>query len=260
MPRTILITGSAKRLGAAIGLALAREGHRVAIHYRTSQEEAEQVVRDIREQGGEAEAFASPLAHLTDGAELVEAVVAKFGGLDTLINNAGTFSQKKFEEMSQHDWDTGWTSTAGSAFVATRAALPHLRASKRGRIVNIGDSLSDQAGFAEPAMSYYIGKVGVWMMTQTLASTEAEHGVTVNMISPGVLEGSICATPVEEMPLGRYGVPEDVIGSIRFLLEESSQAVTGTNLQIGGGWNQPPLFDSVLKRYGYTKSPPAGTS
>jgi len=143
--------------------------------------------------------------------------------------------------LSQEEWEAGFASTAGAAFVATRAALPYLRASGRGRIINIGDAMSERTGFTEPAMSYYIGKVGVWMMTQTLATTEAPHGVTVNMISPGVLADSICATPVEEMPMGRYGAYEDVLRPIRFLLEDGSQALTGTNIQVAGGWNGTSL-------------------
>ena len=75
------------------------------------------------------------------------------------------------------------------------------------------------------------------MMTQTLAATEAPHGITVNMVSPGVLEDSICDTPVEEMPMGRYGTSEDILHSIRFLLEETSGFITGSNLHAGGGWN-----------------------
>ncbi len=139
--------------------------------------------------------------------------------------------------MTQEEWNAGFASTAGAAFIATRAALPSLRASGCGRIINIGDSMSDRIGCAEPAMSYYIGKVGVWMMTQTLAANEARHGVTVNMVSPGVLEGSICDTPVEEMPLGRYGTVDDVLRPIRFLLGAGTEALTGSNLHVGGGWN-----------------------
>jgi len=237
MQRTILITGSARRLGAAIGKALAKEGHRIALHYRSSQHEAEETLQEITKAGGEAAVFQSPLASLADGAKLVDEVVSRFGKLDTLINNAGTFTPGNFNTLTQSDWDAGFASTAGATFYATRAALPHLRRSGYGRIVSIGDALSDRVGFTESAMSYYIGKVGVWMMTQTLARTEAPHGITVNMVSPGVLEDSVCATPVEEMPMGRYGTYDDVIRPIRFLLEEESRAVTGSNFHAGGGWS-----------------------
>jgi 3-oxoacyl-[acyl-carrier protein] reductase len=256
--RTILITGSAKRLGAALAMALARDGHRLAIHFRTSRAEAEETLRTILDAGGQGAIFENPLAGLADGARLVGEVTARFGGLDTLINNAGSFNRKKFEELTQAEWDAGLASTAGAAFYATRAALPPLRASGRGRIVNIGDALSDRIGFTEPAMSYYIGKVGVWMMTQTLAATEAPHGITVNMVSPGVLDDSICPTPVEELPAGRYNTPEDVLGPIRFLLGEDSGSVTGSNFHVSGGWNTAPLFPTVLTRGGYAKSPPPG--
>ena len=240
MRRTILITGSAKRLGAALAKALAKDGHRIAIHFRSSRREAEETLQVIRGSGGDAAIFQNPLTGLADGERLVHDIAARFGTLDTLINNAGTFNRKRFEELTQEDWEAGFASTAGAAFIATRAALPHLRASGHGRIINIGDSMSERTGFTEPAMSYYIGKVGVWMMTQTLASTEARHKITVNMVSPGVLDDSVCDTPVEEMPLGRYGAYKDVLHPIRFLLEDASEAVTGSNFHVGGGWNIAP--------------------
>ena len=237
MRRTILITGSSKRLGAALAKGLAKDGHRIAIHFRSSRREAEETLQVIRSSGGDAAIFQNPLAGLADGERLVHDVAAHFGGLDTLINNAGIFNRKRFEELTQEDWEAGFASTAGAAFITTRAALPYLRTSGHGRIINIGDSMSERTGFTEPAMSYYIGKVGVWMMTQTLASTEARHKITVNMVSPGVLEDSVCDTPVDEMPLGRYGTYEDVLHPIRFLLEDTAEALTGSNLSVGGGWN-----------------------
>ncbi len=237
MSRTILITGSARRLGAALAVALAKDGHRLAVHFRTSREEAEATVRSIRDQGGQAASFQSPLSNLDEGEDLVAGVVQHFGSLDTLINNAGTFARKTFDELTQAEWDAGFASTAGAAFCATRAALPHLRASGRGRIINLGDSMSDRLGVVESAMSYYIGKAGLWIMTQTLAAAEARHKITVNMVSPGVLGDSICDTPVTEMPLGRYGTYDDVIRPVRFLLEDGNESLTGSNLHVGGGWN-----------------------
>jgi len=240
MQRTVLITGSAKRLGAALAKGLAKAGHHIAIHFRSSRDEAEETVQAIREAGGKVALFQSSLATLADGERVMQEVAAHFGGLDTLINNAGTFVRRRFEELTQEEWDTGFASTATAAFIASRAALPFLRQSGRGRIINIGDSMSDRIGFADPAMSYYIGKVGVWMMTQTLAASEARHKITVNMVSPGVLEDSVCDTPVDEMPLGRYGTYDDVLHPIRFLLDEASEALTGSNLHVGGGWNIAP--------------------
>lgn len=258
MKRTILITGAARGLGAAMARALAQEGHRIALHFRSSRREAEEVGEIIKREGGECALFQSALANLSEAEDLVGQVAAHFGNLDTLINNAGVFNRKRFDDLTQEEWEAGFASTAGAAFVATRAALPHLRKSGCGRIINIGDSMSERVGFTEPAMSYYIGKVGVWMMTQTLAYTEAPHRITVNMVSPGVLENSICDTPVAEMPTGRYGTYEDVIHPIRFLLEEGSQAVTGSNFHVGGGWNIAPLFSTALKRNGYTRDLPGG--
>jgi NAD(P)-dependent dehydrogenase (short-subunit alcohol dehydrogenase family) len=240
MRRTILITGSGKGLGAALAKGLAKEGQRIAIHFRGSRPQAEETLQAILKAGGDAALLQNPMADLADGERLVQDVVSRFGGLDTLINNAGTFSRERFDGLSLEEWNDGFASTATAAFIATRAALPYLRASGRGRIINIGDSQSDRPGFADPAMSYHIGKAGLWIMTRTLAANEAPHKITVNMISPGVLEGSICDTPVEEMPLGRYGTYDDVLRPVRFLLEDGSEALTGSNLHVGGGWNIKP--------------------
>ncbi|HUB67658.1 MAG TPA: SDR family NAD(P)-dependent oxidoreductase [Candidatus Methylacidiphilales bacterium] len=259
MERTILITGSAKGLGAALTRGLAKDGHQIAIHYRTSRQEAEETLAAIAKAGGKAAIFGNPLASLADGEKLVGEIIARFGKLDTLINNAGVFNRSRFGELTQAEWDEGWASTASAAFYATRAALPHLRGSGRGRIINIGDAKSDQPGLAEPAMSYYIGKVGLWMMTQTLAATEAPHRVTVNMISPGVLEESICSTPLAEMPMGRFSTPEDVLGPVRLLLKDSSGALTGSNLHVSGGWHLASLHANAINQAGSTKSLPDGT-
>jgi 3-oxoacyl-[acyl-carrier protein] reductase len=119
--------------------------------------------------------------------------------------------------------------------------------------VNLGDGLSDRPGFAETAMSYYIGKVGVWMMTQTLANTESRHGLTVNMVSPGILEDTIGPPPPEEMPGGRLGTHEEILRAVRFLLSSEAAAITATNLHVGDGWNVAPIFSSVVERAGYIR-------
>ncbi len=101
MKRVILITGSAKGLGAAIGRAMAKEGHRIALHYRSSQHEAEETMHAIRNAGGYCAIFQSELANLSEGEKLVGQVAGHFGGLDTLINNAGVFNRKRFEGLTQ---------------------------------------------------------------------------------------------------------------------------------------------------------------
>lgn len=234
MVRTILITGAARGLGAALAQGLAADGHRLAIHFRTTSPDI--TLAAVRKAGGEAEAFANPLATLADGARLAAQVIARFGALDTLINNAGAFASIPFEDLTQQDWDAGLAS-ATAAFAATRACLPHLRASGHGRVVNIGDSAADRLAPQPVALGYYIGKAGLWMMTRTLAATEARHQVTVNMVSPGRLERSADAVPREEMPLGRYGTNDDVLGAVRFLLDDRASALTGSNLIVSGGWN-----------------------
>src|SRR5258708_5287679 len=112
MQRTILITGSARRLGASLATGLAPQGHPIALHFRTSQADAEETLHAIRKAGGDAALFQSPLANLSDGEQLVREITGHFGSLDTLINNAGTFNRKKFDELTQDEWEDGLNSTA----------------------------------------------------------------------------------------------------------------------------------------------------
>jgi 3-oxoacyl-[acyl-carrier protein] reductase len=157
--------------------------------------------------------------------------------LDVLINNAGVYEPFALSQMDANAWLTGLHSTASSTFFATQAALPGLRASGQGRIINIGDSSADRASARELALGYHIGKTGVWMLTRSYAKAEASHGLTVNMVSPGYLENSIPAAELETIPAGRLGTFDDVWSAVRFLIDEKSSYITGTNIMVSGGWN-----------------------
>jgi 3-oxoacyl-[acyl-carrier protein] reductase len=240
-PRVCLITGSGRGLGASMARHLAGQGWRVALHYRSSETEARALAAELPD----AACFRGDLSRESEARNVVEAAVAHFGALDALINNAGTFTGKKLEALTEEDWHTGLRSTLHTSFFTTRAALPALRASGRGRIINIGDSLAARAGFTEPAFSYHLGKTGVWMLTQTLAVLEAPHGVTVNCLSPGMLENSKGRRPVEHMPMGRFACFEDLLPALDFLLSPEASYVTGAHLPVAGAWNLAPWFRSV---------------
>jgi 3-oxoacyl-[acyl-carrier protein] reductase len=240
-PRICLITGAAGNLGSAMARHLSAQGWRVALHYHTSETAARQLEKELP---GSA-AFQADLTCESEAARMVAAVLEHFGALGALINNAGTFTGKKLEALTESDWHIGLRSTLHTAFFTTRAALPALRTSRHGRIVNIGDTLAPQAGFTEPAFSYHLGKTGVWMLTQTLAALEAQHGVTVNCLSPGMLETSLGRRPLEHLPTGRYAKTEDLFGALDLLLSKESSQVTGAHLPVAGGWNIAPWFRSV---------------
>lgn len=229
-----LVTGAGRPggLGEAVARALAGDGFRVAVHFHKSRAGA---VRLARELGGAA--FGGDLSRERAARAAIRDVVGGFGRLDVLINNAGVYHRKRMAELSESEWREGLDSTAAACFFATRAALPMIRRSPCGRVVNIGDSSCDRVSSRDMAISYHIGKIGVLVLTKSFARGEAARGVTVNMVSPGMLRNSIDIDEAPEIPAGRPGTFEDVVGAIRFLLRPASGYVNGSNIAVGGAWN-----------------------
>jgi 3-oxoacyl-[acyl-carrier protein] reductase len=245
MKPAALVTGAGQGLGLHLAAWLARRGYAVAIHYHTKSGAALALHNDLRGDGLESMAVQADLSHEAQAAALVQTIQKKWGRLDVLVNNASAFHPKLLEELTEAEWNAGLDSTVTAAFFTTRNALPLLRASGRGRILNIGDSRCTSPGFAEPAFSYYVGKVGIWMLTQTWAALEAEHGITVNCISPGMFERTAAPTTETRLPMDRYATYEDMEGALAYLLSDEAAYVTGSHLLASGGWNIAPRFASV---------------
>lgn len=231
-----LVTGSARGLGRHLAVVLGSGGFDVVVHYRSSRDEAEETARQVRAAGGAAELVS---ADLTDAASVegMAAEVAATGGLDVLINNVGGFIIRHTDDLTTDDWDHVLAATATATFYTTRALLPLLRERQHARIVNVADSGADNLRASPKSLPYYVGKTGVLIMTKTFAVTEADRGVTVNAVMPGVLENSITTPPLEKIPAGRLGTFDDIAGAVRFLVSPEADYVTGSYLQVGGGWN-----------------------
>jgi 3-oxoacyl-[acyl-carrier protein] reductase len=232
-----LVTGAGRGLGGAIALALGEAGFDVVVHFHRSDAGATVVADRLRGLGRRTLVVGADLSQ-SEGVELVRgAVVAEFGGLDVLVNNAGVYVGKHGLELSDAEWREGLDTTVTQTFLVTRALLPLLRASGRGRIINIGDSGADRPGARDLAWSYHVGKTGVWILTRSLAAEEAAHGVAANMVSPGFLENSVGSPGEHGIPAGRKGAFDDVTGAVLYLAREASAYVTGSNVVVGGGWN-----------------------
>jgi NAD(P)-dependent dehydrogenase (short-subunit alcohol dehydrogenase family) len=230
----VLVTGTGKAggLGAAIARALAADDFRVAVHFHTGRAVAERLAAEV---GGIA--LGGDLSIEAEGRALIDGVGRAFGRLDVLINNAGVYRRKRMGELSEAEWREGLDSTAAACFFTTRAALPMIRRSPCARVVNIGDSSCDKLSPRDLAISYHIGKTGVLVLTKSFARLEAAHGVTVNMVSPGILENSVDIEEAPEIPAGRLGTFDDVVAAVRFLLRPEGGYVNGSNIMVGGGWN-----------------------
>jgi 3-oxoacyl-[acyl-carrier protein] reductase len=240
---TALVTGGGTGIGSATAIGLASVGANVIIHYHSSRDEAESTQRRICAAGGIARIEQADLADPSAAQALVDRSVAHFGGLDILINNAGSvIARAKIEDCSLELWQQAISVNLTSAFLVTQRAIPHLRKSGRGSIVNVL-SLSVQTGGANGAGPYAAAKGGLQVFTRTLARELAPQ-VRTNAIMPGVIETrhhEQFTTPERmeqyrrETPLGRNGTAEEVASTIAFLVSDAARFINGALIDISGG-------------------------
>jgi len=229
-----LVTGAGRAggLGPSIARALAADGYRVVVHFHSSRADADRLAGEL---GGMA--LGADLSDEAEANSMMARVQQAFGRLDVLVNNAGVYHPGTLTGLKPEEWHAELDSTVSACFFTTRAALPLIRRSPCGRIINMGDSACDKLTARETAIAYHIGKIGVLVLTRSFARQEAPGGLTVNMVSPGILENSIDIDEAPTIPAGRFGRPDDIIGAIRFLLRPESCYLNGSNLVVSGGWN-----------------------
>jgi len=234
--RVALVTGAARRLGRALALDLASAGADVAVHCRSSRDEAEEVARAIRAMGRRSVVVACDLVQPDETTAAFARAHDALGRLDVLVNNVGTIVWKRFDELTPEDWRACLDGTLFATLHACRAALPFMRAEGYGRIVNILDADADASTPVPFATAYKLGKRATHQLTRTMAAGEAGHGITVNAVSPGTLEDSPTKPPLERIPAGRFGTYRDVAQAVRYLASESAGYVTGAHLKVSGGY------------------------
>ncbi len=236
MSKVALVTGSARGIGRAILLALAKKGFDVAVHYRQSETEAERTRQEALELGVRAIKVAADVTKAQEAASLIQSVTEQLGGLQVLVNNVGDYLKKPLERLTPEDWHVMLDSNLNAPFYLTQAALPYLSATGYGRVINIGFA-GAQNLLARPEITpYVIAKTGLIIYSKSLAKSLATRGVTVNVVSPGVAENSV-SKPLSEIPLGRLARLEELAKAVLFLVDESSAYLTGQVLEVAGGWN-----------------------
>jgi len=239
--KTALVTGAAKGIGRAIALALARDGFRVAVHYRSSTSAAEATVETIRAAGGEALAFAADLADPAQISALVKAVEQSLGPIHTLVCNAGIMKNQLIAFTKPEEWREVMTANLDAAFLLTKAVSRPMARQKAGRIIYI----SSDAGLLGDLMraAYSASKAGLFGLAKTAARELAASGVTVNSVAPGIIATDMTsdipetrrAKQLAAIPLGRFGNPDEVAGAVRFLASDDAAWITGQTLCVDGG-------------------------
>ena len=233
--RVALVTGSAKGIGRAIAVSLAQSGHEVAVHFRSSADEAEEVASSIRSFGGPAKTFQADLTDDAAARALVQEVVDSMGGLHVVVNNVGNFAIGPFAAYSPESWRDMFASNLDSTFAVCQSALIHMRAQRYGRIVNFGYAGTDRLLARPQSVAYTIAKTGVTLLTKAIALSEISHGITANVIAPGFIENSVGDLP--SLPAGRVGTYDDVCAAVRYFVSDEANYVTGQTLEVAGGWH-----------------------
>ena len=239
-PRKVaLVTGAARRIGAAIARRLHADGHDLALHYRSSQAEMDALLAELNAaRADSAIALQADLAAFDRLPELVAKAVGHFGRLDALVNNASAFYPTPIGTTTPAQWDELFASNARAPFFLAQAAAPHLKAA-HGGIVNIAD-IHGQVPLANHAV-YCMAKAALLMLTKSLA-TDLAPEVRVNAIAPGAIlwpeQGKDVVAQqalLARTPLGRTGTPEDIAGAVAWLLDDASGYVSGQAIRVDGG-------------------------
>jgi 3-oxoacyl-[acyl-carrier protein] reductase len=235
LPRVALVTGAARGIGRAVALSLAEAGHTVAVHYLSSSVEAEQVVSQIQTIGGSAQAFQADLTDDAQARALVESVVDVLGRIDIVINNVGNFAIGPLATYPLASWRDMFASNLDATFSVCQSALIHMRTNHYGRIVNFGYAGTDRLLARPQSVAYTIAKTGVTLLTKAIALSEIAHGITANVIAPGIIENSVGELP--KVPAGRVGSYADLCAAIRYFVSDEASYVTGQTLEVAGGWH-----------------------
>jgi 3-oxoacyl-[acyl-carrier protein] reductase len=239
--KVALVTGGSRGIGAAIAKRLAADGASVAITYAKDASAASAVVKAIERDGGKAIAIQADAADAEAVKSAIEKTVATFGRLDVLVNNAGTAIPKTFAETTLEEMDRVLDINVRGVFVATQAALKHMKSG--GRIIMIGSAVGERV--AAPGLVPYAGTKGaVKMFSQALAREIGSQGITVNNVQPGPIDtdlnpaaGDWAVPQKAATSLDRYGRVEEVAALVAFVAGPESSYITGANLTVDGGMN-----------------------
>ena len=235
------MTGGARGIARGIALDLAQQGWSVAICYRTSQADAEACVEAIHAAGGKGLAVATDVSDPKLCGELVARVEREFGGVDALVNGAGPYHRVPLLEESSEGWRSMFDNNLHPVFDLAQAVAPGMRERGFGRILSFAMANADRVQANPNVAAHFIAKMGILVLTRSLARVLTADGITVNTISPGFIDTDSAPQAeldamLKRIPAGKFGAVDDAVAAARYLLSDEASYVSGANIVVSGGW------------------------
>ncbi len=235
-----LVTGGGQGIGRAISLALAKDGADVII-FELNSEKTEEVSKDIYSLGRKTLSVTVDVSNAEEVEDGFRKAIESFGRIDILVNNAGITKDALIVRMKDEDWDKVLEVNLKGAFLCTRSAVKTMSKQRYGRIINISSVVAFMGNPGQ--VNYVASKAGILGLTKTVAKEYATRGITVNAIAPGFIQTAMTdalpeqvkETMLKEIPLGKFGSPDDVASAVRFLALKDSGYITGQVIHVNGG-------------------------
>lgn len=239
--KVILITGASRGIGRAIAKELALEGNTVIANYKSSDDRAESLKNEVIEQGKEIEIYKADVSKRDEVQRMIDYIIGKYGKIDVLINNAGISFVKMFTDVTDEDWNYVLNNNLYSVYCVSQAVAKNMLKELKGCIINISSIFGIIGASCESI--YAVTKAGIDGLTKSLAKEFAYSNIRVNSIAPGLIDTEMnndlseedIQGVEEEIPLKRMGKPEEIVGTVKMLVE--NEYITGQVIEINGGWH-----------------------